>query len=86
MHVKPLVKLFVPVTLLIPLMSAVCSVASPQSSDDGLVLHDRENAIFWSGTATTAPPNGQQPYVCTNTGVTCAEFDLTIDLPLNTWD
>src|SRR5215831_12659444 len=85
MHFK-FVKLLVPVTLLIPMISAVCFEASPQSGGDGLVLRDRENAIFWLGRTTTAPPSGQQPDACTRLDVTCAEFDLTIDLPPNTWE
>lgn len=98
MPFKLVSKLFASLTLLTPLILAVCSaaghsgppgagsVASALSSGDGLVLRDRENAIFWSGTATTEPPNGQQPTACSDLGVTCAEFDLTIELPNHTWE
>ena len=98
MRFKLLRKLLACVTLLTPLILTVCSavgqpnasglasIASALSSGDGLVLLDRENAIFWSGTATTELPNGQQPTACTNLGVKCAEFDLTIELPNNTWE
>lgn len=91
-------KLFAGVTLLTPLILTVCSaagqphasssvlLASALSNGNGLVLRDRENPIFWLGTATAAAPNGQQPTACTNLGVTCAEFDLTIALPRNTWE
>jgi hypothetical protein len=58
------------------------SSASPLSN---LTLQDVDTARFTSGIATNAPPNGNQPDVCTNLGVTCAQFDLTINLQQNVW-
>jgi hypothetical protein len=52
----------------------------------GLTVQNKEQAVFLSGIATNAPPNGHQPDACSNLNVTCAQFELTIDLPANVWE
>jgi len=60
-------------------------VGSSQSELSNLTLQDVDSARITSGVATNAPPNGSQPDVCSNLGVTCAQFNLTINLKQTVW-
>jgi hypothetical protein len=64
---------------------AIGSVGSELSKKDALTLKSKQKAIFWSGTATNAPPINGQPAVCAQWGARCQVFDLNIDLPNNVW-
>jgi len=59
--------------------------SSESALRSGLIVRNTELASFTSGTATNAPPTPGQPDVCGALGVTCAVFDLKIDLPRNVW-
>src|SRR5215471_16008398 len=73
--------------ILLPRTSiALALVSSCLAAAGGLIVSDKEKATFLSGIATNAPPNGHQPDACANLNVTCAQFDLNVDLPHNVWE
>src|SRR5258706_16480851 len=61
------------------------SIESSQSALSNITVKEANDPSFTSGVATNAPPNGAQPDVCSNLGVTCAAFDLNVQLPSNVW-
>jgi len=52
-------------------------------SSSGLLMRQPRRPVFWSGTATNAPPIATQPGACAASR--CAAFELTIDLPPDTF-
>jgi len=62
---------------------------SGSSSDSalscGLVVKQKDDPSFSSGTATNASPVSGQPDVCAALGVRCVKLSLQIDLPRNIW-
>jgi hypothetical protein len=50
----------------VPVLLISCCLAD----SGGLAVSDKEKATFLSGTATSAPPSGHQPDVCSNLSVT----------------
>src|SRR4051794_6454626 len=50
-----------------------------------LVVTSPTDPVFTTGTATNAPPSGNQPDVCSNLGVQCVKITLTVQLPNGVW-
>jgi len=73
-------------TLLSNIAITLALVSSCLAATGALTVSDKEKAAFLTGIATDAPPNGQQPDACSNLNVTCAQFELTVDLPQNFWE
>src|SRR5262245_8679664 len=61
------------------------SVGVSQGALSNLTVKQLEEPSFTSGVATNDPPIAGQPSVCSDLGVKCAAFDLSIELASNVW-
>jgi hypothetical protein len=58
---------------------------APEYLNSQLAVTNSTEPSFASGTATSAPPSGDQPDVCANLGVQCVKLTLNIQLPNGVW-